>query len=115
YAHFKMPPDIIKEAGVIKYHYHCRFYPDRYVTRARHDDATSNLVHHATKQCPSLNNHDKSGQLTVAEFAHGSIYSPALLCVHYIEWFCVNYHPLMIVEDAPYRKILKMFNTKVDI
>ncbi|THU94624.1 hypothetical protein K435DRAFT_668101 [Dendrothele bispora CBS 962.96] len=115
YAHFKLPPTIVVEQGIVKYRFYCLVHPDRYVTRARHDDATSNLRRHAFKECPSLNEHQKSGQLTVAEFARGSTYSSARLRLKHVQWFAVNHRPMNLTKDDAYQDILRMFHAGVEI
>ncbi|THU95120.1 hypothetical protein K435DRAFT_798347 [Dendrothele bispora CBS 962.96] len=115
YAHFKLPPDIVEEGGIVKYRFYCLACPTRFVTRARHDDATSNLGRHAFKECPSINEHEKNGQLTVAEFARGSTYNPHRLRLLHVKLCSVHHRPFAMVEDDAYQEILTMFHAAVDI
>ncbi|THU77326.1 hypothetical protein K435DRAFT_702633, partial [Dendrothele bispora CBS 962.96] len=115
YAHFKLPPDIVYDGNIVKYRFYCLANPSRFVTRARHDDATSNLKRHAHEQCPSLNDHEKTGQLTVAEFARGSTYSESRLRYLHVKWFAMHHRPMELTEDDVYREILGMFHAGVDI
>ncbi|THU92363.1 hypothetical protein K435DRAFT_585079, partial [Dendrothele bispora CBS 962.96] len=115
YAHYQLPPDIINEGGIIKYRFRCLTNPNRFVTRTRHDDSTSNLRRHAFEQCASLNDHEKDRQLTVAEFARGSTFNPHRLRALHVKWFALHHRPMKIIEDDVYQDILKMFNASIDI
>jgi hypothetical protein len=89
--------------------------PNRAVKCARHDDSTSNLVWHANKECPSLNENEKNNQLMVAQFARGSTYTPEKLRLAFVKWFAVKGRPMAIIEDEPLREILAMLHVGVDI
>ncbi|THU80741.1 hypothetical protein K435DRAFT_695041, partial [Dendrothele bispora CBS 962.96] len=80
---------------------------------ARHDNSTSNLARH-THVCPSLRDSKEDGQLTIAQFARGSMYSAGRLRLYQVEMFALKNRPMAIVEDPPYRKILTMLHAGVE-
>ncbi|THU80430.1 hypothetical protein K435DRAFT_557283, partial [Dendrothele bispora CBS 962.96] len=78
-----------------------------------HDTSTSNLSRHI-RQCPSLKEMEKDGQLTVTQYAWGSTYNPGRLRLYQVELFAVNNRPMAIVEDKAYCKILTMLHSGVE-
>lgn len=88
--------------------------PNTAVTRARHDDSTSNFKRHCAS-CISVSNAQLAGQLTMPMFAGGSTYSNAKLHYLLVKWCACNSRPMLIVKDEAYVEQLKMFNQGVQI
>lgn len=88
-------------------------HPDKVLSRARHDDATSNLLHHI-KLCPSVPSTD-TAQLSVSMFAAGSTYSEQKLRLLLVKWCACNSRPMLIVDDDAFVEILQMLNAHVAI
>ena len=79
------------------------------VTRARHDDSTSNLVRHV-RDC------DKSappGSGSIITFAQGSTYTPHKLRMKIALWIARRHRPFSIIEDPELINILVDLNSKV--
>jgi hypothetical protein len=87
YEHFKSPT-IEQKGGEVRYAFVCKKYdifacrlsvrshlhyrnPSVVVTRVRHDESTSNLVHHADRCAPGA----ATLTTSISAFAHGSTYS----------------------------------------
>ncbi|KAJ3817650.1 hypothetical protein F5880DRAFT_1511605, partial [Lentinula raphanica] len=65
YKHFKLPPEIdARDPDVVRYQFHCKHFPVQFVTRARHDDSTSNLKRHVDT-CAAVDEAAAAGQLTI--------------------------------------------------
>lgn len=88
-------------------------HPDKVLSRARHDDATSNLLRHV-KLCPSVPSTD-TAQLSVSMFAAGSTYSEQKLRLLLVKWCACNSRPMLIVDDDAFVEILQMLNAHVAI
>lgn len=84
------------------------------ITRARHDDSTSNFKRHYDS-CTAITSAQATGQLTMPMFAAGSTYSEAKLRLLIVKWCACNSRPMLIVKDEPYVEQLKMFNQGVAI
>jgi len=84
------------------------------VSRARHDDGTSNFIRHVDR-CTAVPEAEATGQLTIPMFAGGSTYSEAKLRLLIVEWCARNSRPMIIVEDEPFMNILRMLNANVAI
>lgn len=89
-------------------------HPDQYVSRSRHDDGTSNLKRHV-ERCASVDDAEASGQLTMQLFASGSTYSEPQLRLLLVEWCACNNRPMIIVDDEPFQKMLRMLHANVAI
>jgi hypothetical protein len=79
------------------------------VTRARHDDSTSNLVCH-------VHNCDKiapPGSGSIMAFAQGSTYTPHKLRMKIALWIARRHRPFSIIEDPELIDILIDLNSKV--
>ncbi|KAE9390420.1 hypothetical protein BT96DRAFT_1002287 [Gymnopus androsaceus JB14] len=99
--------------GMVAYAFPCRC-PNITVTRARHDDSTSNLGRHIN-MCKAVPAAQAAGQLTMPMFAAGSMYSEARLRFLIVKWCACNSQPMLIVKDKAYIEQLKMFNQGVTI
>jgi len=133
YSHFRSPPTIIVEGGVVKYKFTCRkpkcvsssFYfidyanwpriysckIQREVTRTRTDESTSNLNRHV-KSCDQKAT--PPGQ-AITDFAHGSTYNKAEFWYLVSLWVTQCHRPFAIVEDPPLLQIFRMLYAKVDV
>jgi hypothetical protein len=79
------------------------------MTRARHDDSTSNLVHH-------VHDCDKTappGSGSIVAFAQGSTYTPHKLWMKIALWVACRHRPFNIIEDPELIDILTDLNSKV--
>jgi len=87
YEHFKLPPTIERKGEEVRYVFVCKKYgviclpciwsltfatrnPSVIVTRVRHNESTSNLIHHADKCTPGI----ITAAASIAAFAYGSTY-----------------------------------------
>ncbi|KAJ3816315.1 hypothetical protein F5880DRAFT_1619480 [Lentinula raphanica] len=135
YKHFKMPPEIdarepdvtndraravhdvlkaqsnVSSDGLL---YRATGFPQQYVTRARHDDSTSNLKRHVDT-CAAIEEAEAAGQLTIPMFAGGSAYSEPQLRLLLVQWCAVNARPMLIVEDEAFLKMMKMMHAHVAV
>jgi hypothetical protein len=128
YSHFKSPPDIFIEKGVVKYRYICKSYvisysipfqliisdprnPSQTIIRVRSDDSTSNLNRHVTRCAGHL---PQSGQ-AINDFAHGSTYTKAEFRYLSVVWVSQCHRPFAIVNDEPLQRMFRMLYAKVDI
>lgn len=91
-----------------------RRHPNQVVSRARHDDGTSNFKWHVNR-CTAVLEAEVAGQLTMSMFAAGSTYSEPKLRLLIVEWCARNSCPMIIVEDEAFVKILRMLNANVAI
>lgn len=89
-------------------------HPDQFVSRACHDNSTSNLKRHIV-HCATVPDAEAAGQLTMPMFAGGSTYSESKLCLYIVEWCACNNRPMMIVEDKAFVKMLRMMNANIVI
>ncbi|KAJ3965670.1 hypothetical protein EV361DRAFT_810312, partial [Lentinula raphanica] len=113
YKHFKMPPEIdARDPDVVRYQFHCKHFPVQFVTRARHDDSTSNLKRHVDT-CAAVDEAAAAGQLTIPMYAGGSSYSEPQLRLLLVQWCAVNARPMLIVEDEAFLKMMKMMHAHV--
>ena len=79
------------------------------MSRARHDDSTSNLVRHV-RDC------DKTappGSGSITAFAQGSTYTPHKLQMKIALWVARRHRPFSIIEDPELIDILRDLNSKV--
>ncbi|KAJ3490696.1 hypothetical protein NLJ89_g11414 [Agrocybe chaxingu] len=90
-----MPPKIIREGDNVKYIFVCRAHPSIEISRARHDEATSNLNRHAQRCAPANNAQTKA----MAAFAQGSSYTPEKHRLKLALWVTRKNRPFSIVED----------------
>jgi len=79
------------------------------VTRARHDDSTSNLMRH-TRECDHINS---SGSGSITAFAQGSTYTPQKHRMKIALWVARRNRPFAIVEDSELLDIFYDLNSKV--
>ena len=84
-------------------------HPSIKVSRAWHDESTSNLVHHADSCDPS----DSPASHAMASFAHGSTYSAPKLQMKLALWAVCHHRPFAIVTDPEFIEILTDLNNKV--
>jgi hypothetical protein len=84
-------------------------HPSVKVSRARHDESTSNLVRHADSCDPS----DSAASRALASFAHGSTYSAPKLRMKLALWIVRRHRPFSIVADPELIEILTDLNNKV--
>ena len=93
----------------------CRFIRHWYrnplekVSRVRHDESTSNLVHHAENCDP------KSSGATRMLAAYTRSYNPGKLHVNIAIWAAHCHWPFNIFEDPEFIEILMSLNNKVSI
>jgi hypothetical protein len=85
--------------------------PSVKVSRARHDESTSNLVHHMDNCDP------KSGPATpaIAAFAHGSMYTPGTFQLKLALWIARRHRLFAIVEDPEFLELLMILNNRVSV
>jgi hypothetical protein len=88
----------------------CR-HPSEKVTRARHDESTSNLNRHADNCNPKGN----SSTRALAAFAHGSLYNPGLFRLKLAIWISRRHRPFVIVDDPEFQELLTILNCKVSV
>jgi hypothetical protein len=84
-------------------------HPSIKVSRARHDESTSNLVRHADSCDPS----DTATSRAMTSFAHGSTYSAPKLRMKLALWAVRRHRPFAIVADPEFIEILTDLNNKV--
>ena len=113
YQNFKMPPAIVIKKGVVAYVYTCIAYilvydmrfiltfaftshPSITVSRAQHDESTSNLKRHVTNCEPA-----QSSQMhALTAYASGSKYTQASHWMKIVLWITNRHRPFLIVEDT---------------
>lgn len=84
------------------------FRTKKFVSRARHDNSTSNLndhIKHCSPQTPSNNQ-------SIASFAHGSTYTPDRLRYKVVELVTVGHRPFSIIEDKALLDIFAMLDSR---
>jgi len=125
YQHFNMPLILCSDSDGVSYEFHCNGWskllyfmicvkcylrnPSVTVTRARHDDSTSNLVRHV-RDC------DKTappGSGSITAFTQGSTYTPHKLRMKIALWVARRNRPFSIIEDPELIDILMDLNSKV--
>jgi hypothetical protein len=79
------------------------------VTRARHDESTSNLVRHVD----SCDHKGGSATRTMSAFAHGSTYNPGTFRFKLAIWIAKRHRPFAIVEDPEFVELLTSLNNTV--
>lgn len=89
-------------------------HPTQIVSRSRHDDGTSNFKRHV-ERCASVDDAEHAGQLSMRMFASGSTYSEPQLRLLIVEWCACNSRPMLIVDDEPFQKMLRMLHAHVAI
>jgi hypothetical protein len=125
YVHFNTP-NIIRDGDEVTYEFHCKKLhflllptslmhaysnhrsPSVVVTRARHDDSTSNLMRHV-RWCDHTAE-PGSGSITV--FAQGSTYTPHKHRMKIALWVARRHRPFSIVEDPELLDIFTDLNNK---
>jgi hypothetical protein len=83
--------------------------PSQVISRARHDDSTSNLVRHV-RLCDCK---PPAGSGTLTSFAHGSTYTPHKHRMKIALWVARRHRPFSIVEDPELIEIFTDLNNKV--
>jgi hypothetical protein len=83
-------------------------HPSEKVTRARHDESTSNLVRHAENCDPS------SASLKMINL-FANAYTPGKFRVNVALWISRRHRPFMIVEDPKFVELLTSLNNKVSV
>src|ERR1700733_3284599 len=78
------------------------------IARARHDESTSNLIHHVDHCQPA----DSAEARAIAGFAHGSTYNPATHRMKIALWVVCHYRLFAIVEDKYLLEIFHDLNNK---
>ncbi|KAF7371898.1 Zinc finger BED domain-containing protein 4 [Mycena venus] len=110
YDHFRAP-EILTEGGEIKYKFVCKAHPMSFVTRARHDDGTSNLRRHVLS-CVGIPAAASSG--SIKSFAIGSKYTPASHHMKIALWVARRHRPFLIVEDPELLDIFLDLNNRIE-
>jgi len=87
--------------------------PSVVVTRVRHDESTSNLLHHADKCVPGAMTQTSTSSITA--FAHGSTYSYLKFHLKLALWVSRRHQPFAIVEDEELIDIFIDLNNKVEV
>jgi hypothetical protein len=90
---------------------HIFSHPSIKVSRARHDESTSNLVRHADGCDPS----DSAASRIMASFSHGSTYSAPKFRMKLALWTVRRHRPFAIVADPEFLEILTDLNNKVTV
>jgi hypothetical protein len=128
YEHFKSPPTIEQKNGEVRYVFVCKKYafllsssssvsynlyrnPSVTVTRVRHDESTSNLVHHSDRCTPGATTTTSS----ITSFAHGSTYSYPKFRVKLALWVARRHRPFSIIEDEELIDIFMDLNNRVEV
>ncbi|KAJ7064064.1 hypothetical protein C8F01DRAFT_984328, partial [Mycena amicta] len=91
YTHYKDPPTILVEDGVVRYKFVCKRYPSKSVKRARYDTSTSNLVNHAKICEPGVN--------AIKKFTKGGDYNVGRFRLHVALWVAVHNRSHLAVTD----------------
>ncbi|THH15827.1 hypothetical protein EUX98_g9402 [Antrodiella citrinella] len=123
YDHFIMPPGIITTKTrdgtiTVQYVFVCKSHigPSSTaptLTRAHHDDSTSNLVRHVDI-CKPDDAVAPAGK-AINDFAHGSTYSKALFRYLLSLWIACRHRPFSIIEDPELIRIFRMLYAQVEI
>ncbi|KAF8572800.1 hypothetical protein K439DRAFT_1313109, partial [Ramaria rubella] len=111
YEHFKMPPNIHIEGEQVKYIFVCKRKPSKFITHARHNDLTGNLMAHKAG-CPP---DPASSSSSIKHFTHGSTYSAVWLHFLLTIWVAQRHWPYAIVQDAELLEILHMLSEPVEV
>ena len=126
YQHFKMPPAIAIKNGKVIYIYTCIAYmsscpsprhtslansatyshPSITISRARHDESTSNLARHVRSCAPT----DSTQTRALAVYASGSKYTKASHRMKIALWVANRHRPFSIVEDTELLEIFADLN-----
>lgn len=126
YSHFNTP-NIIRDGDEVTYEFHCKKLvflllpttlihaysnyrsPSVAVTRARHDDSTSNLMRHV-RWCDHT---AEPGSGSITAFAQGSTYTRHKHRMKIALWVARRHRPFSIVEDPELLDIFTDLNNKV--
>ena len=81
------------------------------MTRARHDESTSNLVRHVDRCDPN----GSSATRAMSAFAHGSTYSPGSFRLKLAIWIAKRHRPFAIVGDPEFLELLASLNHNVSV
>ncbi|KAF6756548.1 hypothetical protein DFP72DRAFT_772797, partial [Ephemerocybe angulata] len=96
YDHFLEPVTREEPDGTIRYVFVCRRSPSIEVTRARHDESTSNLNRHIQKCTPSA---DPEQIRKMQNYVRGVLYDPTAHRVKCVIWIAKKRRPYIIIED----------------
>ncbi|TDL15707.1 hypothetical protein BD410DRAFT_732286 [Rickenella mellea] len=115
YNHFKSPPKIIEVDGEVRYKFICAKENNTsesiFVTRARHDNSTSNLKRHVDECSPD----DARATKILKDFLGGSTYNKAKFRFMMAIWIARRHHPFLISEDPELQAMFLMLCSKVDL
>ena len=83
-------------------------HPSITVSRARHDESTSNLKHHVDQCAPPASGESRA----ITAYAHGSAYNTATHRMKLALWVARRHRPFAIVEDPELLDIFHDLNDK---
>ena len=110
YDHYHQPEILTTTSGV-KYVFACKKNPSIKVTRARHDESTSNLNRHADSCNPNVAT--TATMCSISYYANGTSYNPRHFRLKMSLWIAKRARPFAIVEDPEFIELLTILNDKV--